>query len=133
MNHIKIKKIDCGYSGKTIPLKGEAALWEWSPQIANISGGDKKEDIYVKVKLLSHVRLFVTPRTVAYQVPPSMGFSRQEYWSGLPFPSPGDLPDPEIEVRVLQASCGEPEVSTLHLGGGLSSTEEFKDVVRNIL
>ena len=39
----------------------------------------------------------VTPWTVAYQVPPSMGFSRQECWSGLPFPSPGDLPDPGIE------------------------------------
>ena len=44
---------------------------------------------------LSHV--FATPGTVGYQVPPSMGFSRQEYWSGLPFPSPGDLPDPGIE------------------------------------
>ena len=49
------------------------------------------------VKSLSHVRLFATPWTVAYQAPPSMGFSRQEYWSGLPFPSPGDLPDPGIE------------------------------------
>ena len=39
------------------------------------------------------------PWTVAYQAPPSMGFSRQEYWSGLPFPSPGDLPDPGIEPR----------------------------------
>ena len=44
------------------------------------------------VKSLSRVRLFVTPWTVAYQAPPSMGFSRQECWSGLPFPSPGDLP-----------------------------------------
>ena len=52
-----------------------------------------------KVKSLSHVRLFVTPRTAAYQAPPSMGFSRQEYWSALPFPSPGDLPDPGIEPR----------------------------------
>ena len=51
----------------------------------------------VKVKSLSGVRLFVTPWTVAYQAPPSMGFSRQEYWSGLPFPSPGDLPNPGIE------------------------------------
>ena len=51
----------------------------------------------VKVKSLSHVRLFVTPWTIAYQAPPSMGFSRQENWSGLPFPSPGDLPDPGIE------------------------------------
>ena len=45
----------------------------------------------------SCVQLFATPWTVAYQVPPSMGFSRQECWSGLPFPSPGDLPDPGIE------------------------------------
>ena len=50
-----------------------------------------------EVKLLSRVRLSATPRTVAYQAPPSMKFSRQEYWSGLPFPSPGDLPDPGIE------------------------------------
>ena len=53
----------------------------------------------VKVKLLSHVRLFVTPWTVAHQAPQSMGFSRQEYWCGLLFPAPGDLPDPEIEPR----------------------------------
>ena len=53
--------------------------------------------IYEKVKSLSRVRLFVTTWTVAYQAPPSMEFSRQEYWSGLPFPSPGDLPDPGIE------------------------------------
>ena len=49
------------------------------------------------VKLLSHVQLFVTPWTVAHQAPPSMEFSRQEYWSGLPFPSPEDLPNPGIE------------------------------------
>ena len=51
----------------------------------------------VKVKSLSRVRLFATPWTVAYQAPPSVGFSRQECWSGLPFPSPGDLPDPGIK------------------------------------
>ena len=43
--------------------------------------------------MLSHVQLFATLWTVAHQAPPSMGFSRQEYWSGLPFPPPGDLPD----------------------------------------
>ena len=48
---------------------------------------------------LSRVRLFATPWTVAYQGSPSMEFSRQEYWSGLPFPSPGDLPNPGIEPR----------------------------------
>ena len=51
----------------------------------------------VKVKSLSSVWLFETPWTVAYQAPPSMKFSRQEYWSGLPFPSPGDLPGPGME------------------------------------
>ena len=53
----------------------------------------------MKVKSFSCVRLFATPWTVAYQAPPSMGFSRQECWSGLPLPSPGDLPDPGIEPR----------------------------------
>ena len=53
--------------------------------------------VKVKVKSLSRVQLFVTTWTVAYQAPPSMGFSRQEYWSGLPFPSAGDLHDPAIE------------------------------------
>ena len=53
----------------------------------------------VKVKSLSRVQLSATPWTVAYQAPQSMGFSKQEYWSGLPFLSPGDLPDPGIEPR----------------------------------
>ena len=53
----------------------------------------------IKVKLLSRVWLFVTPWTVAHQAPPFMEFSRQEYWSGLPFPSPEDLPDPRIKPR----------------------------------
>ena len=51
----------------------------------------------VKVNLLSCVRLFESTGTVAYQAPPSMEFSKQEYWSGLPFPSPGDLSNPAIE------------------------------------
>ena len=54
---------------------------------------------WIEVKSLSHVQLLATPWTVAYQAPPSMGFSRQEYRSGLPFPSPGDLPDLGIEPR----------------------------------
>ena len=68
----------------------------------------------MKVKLLSHVRLLATPRTVAYQASLSMGFSRQEHWSGLPFPSPGDLPNPGIEhgSPTLQADAlpSEPPV-----------------------
>ena len=76
------------------------------------------EDIdCVCVKSLSHVQLFETPWTVARQAPLSMGFSRQEYWSGLPFPSLGDLPNPGIEPGspALQADAlsselpGKPE------------------------
>ena len=51
--------------------------------------------------VLSHVQLFVTPWTVALQAPLSMGFPRQEYWSGLPFPSPGDLAHPGTESAFL--------------------------------
>ena len=59
------------------------------------------------MKSLSHVLLFATPWTVAHQAPLSMGFSRQEYWSGLLFPSPGYLPDPGTEPRssALQADA----------------------------
>ena len=53
------------------------------------------------IQLLSRVRLFETPWTVTHQAPLSMGFSRQEYWSRLLFPSPGDLPDPGIEPMSL--------------------------------
>ena len=61
----------------------------------------------VKVKSLSHVRLFAIPWSVVYQASLSMGFSRQEYWNGLPFPSLGNLPDPGIDPRspALQADA----------------------------
>ena len=74
----------------------------------------------VKAKSLSHVQLFAAPWTVAHQAPPSMGFSGQEHWSGLPFPSPGDLPDPGIEPRspALQADAltSEPPGKPLQQG-----------------
>ena len=54
--------------------------------------------VCVCVQLLSYVQLFATPWTVTYQTPLSMGFYRQQYWSGLPFPSLGD-PDPGIEPK----------------------------------
>ena len=59
----------------------------------------------VKVKSLSRVQLFVTPWPVAYQAPQSTEFSRQEYWSGLPFPSPGDLPDPGKGREIQREKC----------------------------
>ena len=72
---------------------------------------------------LSCVQLFATPGTVACQGPLFMGFSRQEYWSGLPFPSPGDLPNPGTEAHVIlhllhwQADC----LSLCHLGSPLAT------------
>ena len=53
----------------------------------------------------SHVRLFASPWTVALQATLSMGFLRQEYWSGLPSPPPGDLPNPETELVSACISC----------------------------
>ena len=76
---------DCSYEIKKHFLPGRKDM-------TNLDSILKSRDITVptkvKVKSLSHVRLFETPWTVAYQAPLPMGFSRQEYWSGLPFPSP---------------------------------------------
>ena len=71
---------------------------DWKSPVKKISSLERK---WKKVKSLSHVSvwLFATPWTVAYQGSPSMGFPRQEYWSGLPFPSPGDLSNPVIKPR----------------------------------
>ena len=70
--------------------KGKKEGWREGEE----GGRDRKEG---KVKSFSHVRLFATPWTVAHQTPPSTEFSRQEYWSGLPFPFPGDLPNSGTE------------------------------------
>ena len=80
----------------------------------------------MKAKSLSCVRLIVTPWTVAYQASPSMGFSKQEYWSGLPFSSPGDLPNPGIEPvspalradALLSEPLGNREGKKAHLKDG---------------
>ena len=65
----------------------------------------------------SHVQLFATPWTVARQAPLSMGFSRQEPWSGLPFPSPGDLPDPGIELLSTVSPALQADSSPTELQG----------------
>ena len=64
----------------------------------------------------SRVRLFVTPWTVARQAPLSVGFSRQEYWSGLPCPPPGDRPDPGMEATSLT-------LQTINAGEGVEERE----------
>ena len=70
----------------------------------------------------SHVQLFVIPWTIACQAPLSMGFSRQEYWIGLPCPPPGDLPDPGIELASL---------TSLTLSGGFFTTSATQEATKN--
>ena len=77
--------IDGSPPGSPVPGMLQARTLEWVA-IAFSNAWKWK----VKVKLLSRVWVFKTPRTAAYQAPPSMGFSRQEYWSGVPLPSPVD-------------------------------------------
>ena len=75
--------IDGSPPGSTVPGILQARTLEWvAISFSNVWKWK------VKVKLLSRVRLLETPRIAAYQAPPSMGFSRQEYWSGVPLPSP---------------------------------------------
>ena len=82
------------------------------------------------MKSLSRVRLFATPWTVGYHAPPSIEFSRQEYWSGLPFPSPGDLPNSGIAPRSpkLQAATllSEPNVPGIMLNQEIQQLSEYK-------
>ena len=84
---------------------GGAAVYGVAQSRTRLKRLRSSSSMYSKVRLFSHFQLFVTPWTVTYEVPPSMEFSRQEYWSGLPLPSPGDLLDPGIEPGspVLQA------------------------------
>ena len=89
-----------------------AQVWDWHPLLLlKIHDLTHYQVSWKKVKSLSRVQLFVTLWTVAYQALLSMGFSRQEYWSGLLFPSPGDLSNPGIEPRspALQADTLPPE------------------------
>ena len=77
--------IDGSPTGSSVPRSLQARTLEWVA--ISFSNAWKWK---VKVKSLSRVQLLATPWTVAYQAPPSMGFSRQEYWSGVPLPSPGN-------------------------------------------
>ena len=89
-------------------LRFLAQLWSWRLDL----GLQLWPCFFAAPVVLSHVRLFSTPQTVACQAPLSMGFSRQEYWSGLPFPPPGNLPDsgieptsPALQADFLSLSC----------------------------
>ena len=84
--------MDCSPPGSPVPGILQARTLEWVA--VSLSNAWKWK---VKVKSLSRVWLLVTPWTAAHQAPPSVGFSRQEYWNGVPLPSPGNLPNPGIE------------------------------------
>ena len=77
----------------------------------------------MKAKSLSHVQLFATPWTVAYQDPLSMGFSKQEYWSGFLFPSPGDPPNPEENPGFPGDSDGKASAFDAGNLGSISGSE----------
>ena len=87
------------YASKIMLKIPQARLQQYmNHELPDVQAGFRKgRGKKVKVKSLSRVQFFATPWTIAYQAPPSMGFSRQEYWSGLPFPSAGDLSNPGIE------------------------------------
>ena len=87
-------------------------------------------EVGLKVLFLSHIRLFVTPGPIAHQAPLSMTFSRQECWSGLPFPPPGDLPNPEIKPRspTLQADSLSSELPRKPKNTGVGSLSLFQRI-----
>ena len=89
--------IDVSPRGSPIPGILQARTLEWVA-ISSSNAGKWK----VRVKLLSHVRLLATPWTAAHQAPSSMGFSRQEYWSGLPLPSPRNDTTRSEKTKCLQ-------------------------------
>ena len=95
--------IDSSPPGSAVPGILQARTLEWV--VISFSNAWKWK---VKMKLLSHVRLFVTPWTVAYQALPFMGFSRQEYWSGLPFPSPMHESEKWKWSRSVVSDCSRP-------------------------
>ena len=90
----------CSGSAGSWPPQQILSSEERDPFLPGLSISQLEGTIAIK-DVLSRVHLFATPWTVAQQAPPSMGFSRQEYWSRLPFPSPGDLPHPGIEPESL--------------------------------
>ena len=126
----KVPDLDVKYYLKKTTLfsKLNGILLTQGEEIPHAQGkGKAPPKPWKKMKSLSRVRLFVTPGTVAYQAPLSMEFSREEYWSGLPFPSPGDLPHPGIEPGspALQAEglLSEPPGKPKMVGGANSNLE----------
>ena len=90
--------------------------WKWSQELREGMNGALFNGHPLVMCVFSCVPFFVTPWTVALQPPPSMEFSRQEYWSGLPFPPPGDLPDPWIQPTSLASPAPLSRLGSLFSG-----------------
>ena len=105
-----------GKSGGLLSLRSHRVGHDWS-DLAAVVAGERSHctahTVRVRAQSLSHVRLCVTPQTIAHQAPLSMGFPRQESWNGLPFPSPGDLPNPGIKPM---SPAWQADLSLSHLG-----------------
>ena len=82
--------------------------------------------VKVKVKSLSHVRLFATPWPIAHQAPPSMGFYRQQYWNGLPFPFQGIFPTQGLNLGLPH--CRKMLYHLSHQGSQINSAGTHKKV-----
>ena len=122
--------MDCSLPGSSIYGIFQARVLEWVAIAFSAVPAEHGVKVKVKVKSLSWVRLLVTPWTAAYQAPVSMGFSRQEYWSGLPFPSPGNINNSGINILsvLLPATSILQRVLTCllcHLGRYGNSGEQF--------
>ena len=86
-------------------LAGRLAGHQWTTREApDVIENQLSFSVECYGQMLNHVQLFVIPWTIAHQAPLSMGFSRQEYWSGLPFPLPGDLPNSGIKPASLTSA-----------------------------
>ena len=82
---------------KSIQIKNQTTSWIMLAQLPGLPSRARSYPVCCNVCVLSHSQLFVAPGTISYQDPLPMEFSRQEYWSRVPFPSPGYLPDPGIK------------------------------------
>ena len=105
----------------------ETKLWAIAkPLYHALKGADSELLVWIKVcHSLSRVHLFAIPWTVACQAALSMGFSRQEYWSGLPCPPPGDLPDPGMEPRSPASPALQVDLLLLSHQGSLFKRTSF--------
>ena len=102
------------FPGKNTGVGCHALLQGISPTQGSNPGPLHWELLLLLLRRFSHVRLCGTPQTAAHQAALSLGFSRQEYWSGLPRPAPGDLPNPRIEPTSLLSPALAGGFCTIH-------------------